>query len=195
MLFHVVTSYTDSLLSHIHVNIVGLIDIPCTLVATCVIWGRLECTSVRLIHPTYKIWSPIGLFPIHLKWPQVGQFMVFKANPGVKSIKKKLRVAYYLRSLIMDGRGVCSYIPSLLYDHPLNSQVHNTSWAKQGHVYTKVIRPWLWNDHVFGWDHTEVHGLQSKVYWKSPIFNVNTQIPIPHSIGPTFKSCPQKIHL
>ena len=85
--------------------------------------------------------------------------------------------------------------PLSLMIHPLNSQVLDASWAKQGHVYTKVIRPWLWNDHgipFFEWDHREVHGLQSKVRWKSPILSVNPQIPIAHSVSPTFKSCPKK---
>lgn len=44
-----VTHYTKSLLSHIHVNIANLHNITCTLVATCMILERLECTS-KLIH-------------------------------------------------------------------------------------------------------------------------------------------------
>ena len=44
VLFHNVTCYTNSLLSHIHVNIANLLNIVCTLVAIAVILGRLECT-------------------------------------------------------------------------------------------------------------------------------------------------------
>ena len=42
MLFHYVTCYSNSLLSCIHVNIANLLNITCTLVATCTILGRLE---------------------------------------------------------------------------------------------------------------------------------------------------------
>lgn len=85
--------------------------------------------------------------------------------------------------------------PLSLTIHLLTSQVLDTSWAKQRHVYTKVIKPWLWNDHgtpFLGWDHREVRGLQPKVYWKSPILSVNPQILIAHSLSPSFKSRPRK---
>ena len=41
--FKYVTRYINSLLSHIHVNTTDLLNITCTLVATCMIIGRLEC--------------------------------------------------------------------------------------------------------------------------------------------------------
>ena len=44
VLFHIVICYIDFLLSCMHVNIAELPNITCTLVATCVILGRLECT-------------------------------------------------------------------------------------------------------------------------------------------------------
>ena len=44
VLFHNVKCYIDSLLARIHVNIDDLLTITCTLVATSVILGRLECT-------------------------------------------------------------------------------------------------------------------------------------------------------
>ena len=44
VLFHNVTC-ADSLLSCIHVNTTYLLDITCTLVATCVILGKLEFTN------------------------------------------------------------------------------------------------------------------------------------------------------
>ena len=45
VLFHVVTCYTDSLLSHIRVNIVDLLNITCILVDTCIILGRFRVDS------------------------------------------------------------------------------------------------------------------------------------------------------
>ena len=42
--FHNVTCYTNSLLSHIHVNNTKFIDIKCTLVAICMISQRLRCS-------------------------------------------------------------------------------------------------------------------------------------------------------
>ena len=38
---------TNSLLSHIHVNITDLLNIMCSLVATSMILGRLECIMTR----------------------------------------------------------------------------------------------------------------------------------------------------
>jgi hypothetical protein len=49
VLFQNITCYTNSLLSHIHVNTANLLNTTCTLVATNVILGRLECSlSSRL---------------------------------------------------------------------------------------------------------------------------------------------------
>jgi hypothetical protein len=45
VLFHNVTCYTNSIVSHIHVNTTKLYNITCTLVATCVILRSLECTQ------------------------------------------------------------------------------------------------------------------------------------------------------
>jgi hypothetical protein len=47
VLNHSVTCYTNSIVSHIHVNTTKLRNITCTLVATCVILRSLECTSKR----------------------------------------------------------------------------------------------------------------------------------------------------
>ena len=43
VLFHNVTCYTNSLLSHIHVNTVELLDVTCILIAISMIWWSLEC--------------------------------------------------------------------------------------------------------------------------------------------------------
>jgi hypothetical protein len=43
VLFHISIRYTNSLISCIHVNTVDLLNIMCTLVAMCMILGRLEC--------------------------------------------------------------------------------------------------------------------------------------------------------
>ena len=45
MLFHNVTCYTNSIVSHIHINNTKLCNITCTLVATCVILRSLECIT------------------------------------------------------------------------------------------------------------------------------------------------------
>jgi hypothetical protein len=45
VLFHNVTCYTNSIVSHIHVNTTKLCNITRTLVATCVILRSLECTQ------------------------------------------------------------------------------------------------------------------------------------------------------
>ena len=58
VLFHNVTCCANSLLSCIHVNTTYLLNIMCTLVATCVILGRLECTNYHKGHSPYKLrWS------------------------------------------------------------------------------------------------------------------------------------------
>ena len=44
VLFHNVTCYTNSIVSHIHVNAIELRNITCTLVAIGVILQSLECT-------------------------------------------------------------------------------------------------------------------------------------------------------
>ena len=49
VLFHNVACYTNSILSHIHVNTAKLHNIMCTLVATCVILRSLECNVKFLI--------------------------------------------------------------------------------------------------------------------------------------------------
>ena len=43
VLFHNVTCYTNPLLSCFQVNTTNLLNTTCTLVATCMILGRLEC--------------------------------------------------------------------------------------------------------------------------------------------------------
>lgn len=44
VLFHDVTCSTDSLLSCAYVNTTNLLNVTCTLVSTCVILGRFECS-------------------------------------------------------------------------------------------------------------------------------------------------------
>ena len=46
VLFHSVTCYTNSIVSHIHVNTTKLRNFTCTLVATGVILWSLECTAI-----------------------------------------------------------------------------------------------------------------------------------------------------
>jgi hypothetical protein len=48
VLFYNVTYYTNPLFSYIHVNTTYLLNITCTLVATCVIIRRLECNAYNL---------------------------------------------------------------------------------------------------------------------------------------------------
>ena len=48
MLFYNVTHCTCSLFSHVHVNTTHLLNTMCTLVATCMILERLECTRLVL---------------------------------------------------------------------------------------------------------------------------------------------------
>ena len=45
VLIHNVTCYANWLLSHIHVNLRYLLNITCTLIATCMILGRSECKT------------------------------------------------------------------------------------------------------------------------------------------------------
>ena len=58
VLFHSVTFYTKSIVSHIHVNTTKIRNITCTLVATSVILRSLECMchhkiSVSFLKPTW----------------------------------------------------------------------------------------------------------------------------------------------
>ena len=46
VLFHNVTCYTNSLLSHIHTNTIEHPNITCTLFATSMILRSLECTNI-----------------------------------------------------------------------------------------------------------------------------------------------------
>ena len=48
VLFHNVTCYTHSIVSHTHVNTTKLRNIMCTLVATCLILQSLECSWKHL---------------------------------------------------------------------------------------------------------------------------------------------------
>ena len=62
--FHIVTCYTNPLLSHIHVNTTILRNITCTSVVTCTILGRLECISWPpyqgcFLHPHNPIWQSV----------------------------------------------------------------------------------------------------------------------------------------
>ena len=56
VLFHNFTSYTNYLLLRIHTNIAGLLIIMCTLVATCVMLGTLECIRSGSILETTIVW-------------------------------------------------------------------------------------------------------------------------------------------
>ena len=67
MLVHNVTCYGNSLLSCTHVNPTYLLNIKCTLVATCVILGRLECTNYHKGHLHYKLRSLPLLCPKTLR--------------------------------------------------------------------------------------------------------------------------------
>ena len=49
VLFHNVTCYTNSIVSHIRINAKKLRNITCTLVATCVILSSLECTKLCMV--------------------------------------------------------------------------------------------------------------------------------------------------
>ena len=50
-----VTCYTNSLLLHIHGNTIDLLNIMCTLVATCMILGRLECILLSKVILLYNV--------------------------------------------------------------------------------------------------------------------------------------------
>ena len=56
MLFHNVTCYSNSLLFCIHVNTPDLLNMTCTLVATGVILGRLECTYLNVAMILHLCW-------------------------------------------------------------------------------------------------------------------------------------------
>ena len=51
VLFHNMSCYTNSLLPCIHVNTTYLLNVTCTLVATCMILWRLECHMLNNIFP------------------------------------------------------------------------------------------------------------------------------------------------
>jgi hypothetical protein len=54
VLFHIVTCYTNSTVSCIHVNTTKLHTIMCILVTTCVILRSLECSINQLVHASLK---------------------------------------------------------------------------------------------------------------------------------------------
>ena len=64
VLFHSVTCYTNSIVSHIYGNTTKLCNIMCTLVATCVILWSLECKWPLLwwIHCVDDIFAYLRLF-------------------------------------------------------------------------------------------------------------------------------------
>jgi hypothetical protein len=87
VLFHNVTSYTNSIVSHIHVNTIKLCNITCTLVATGVILQSLECIlPMRKPSNKFKVSRNMGAvyltsFPMELghssscngvEWPLSG---------------------------------------------------------------------------------------------------------------------------
>jgi hypothetical protein len=63
VVFHNVTCYANSLLSCIHVTTTYLLNITCTLVATCVKLGRLKCTNYHKGHSHYNLRSFCLLCP------------------------------------------------------------------------------------------------------------------------------------
>ena len=63
VLFHSVTCYTNSLVSHIHVNNIKLCNITSTLVATSVTLWSLECTTMYW-YSGLRLKALARLFPI-----------------------------------------------------------------------------------------------------------------------------------
>jgi hypothetical protein len=59
VLFRNVTRYTNSLLSCIHMNIVDLLNITCTLITTCMILGRLGCIWCLAIQSCFVLFLPL----------------------------------------------------------------------------------------------------------------------------------------
>ena len=60
VLFHIVTYDANCLVSHIHINTTNLLNIMCTLIAMCMILGRLECVTCmddKYCFPFECIWT------------------------------------------------------------------------------------------------------------------------------------------
>jgi hypothetical protein len=90
VLFHNVTRYTNSIVSHIHVNTTELRNITCTLVATSVILRSLECTCWHLLDCSSLIWGTLrsidssetmGKFPASIELPPVLFLMLNLQRP------------------------------------------------------------------------------------------------------------------
>ena len=96
-----------------------------------------ECSS----HPSnIKTWPPLGVLPIHLKWPQVHQFGVFKASSSVELTKNNnIHDAYYFTAFMLDEWEIHLYTISLL------------------HLWIKIDEPYL---HVADYITTELFLIQ-----------------------------------
>ena len=96
--FHNVTCYTNSIVSHIHVNTTKLRNITCTLVATSVIIQSLECKSLAILPFKYR--HSIK------KHDHMGPILVQQCL-WVLSVKNRLLslVAIYAHSCVVDEGG------------------------------------------------------------------------------------------
>ena len=99
-----VTCYTNSLLSCIHVNTTYLLNVTCTLVATCMILRRIKCSARWVPNPT---WGHVHLphpFQSSYEYPRVKIFILIKQSyrfppPNGLTTNTRMVIISWARSL------------------------------------------------------------------------------------------------
>ena len=125
MLFHNVTCYIEYLLSHNHVNIANLLNITCTLVAICMILGRLECIFTSLV---------LILLSVSNCWIKSTAWKVFLVKQNIIMVSEDLHLSH----LGLVG------VPSLksLEVKPCNlNHWEHESWDSPLHMGSQVLNP------------------------------------------------------
>ena len=81
----------------------------------------------------------MDLLPIHLKWPQVNYFGIFKGNSVVESTKiSTLRTAHYFKDFTLDEWEV-----HFVYDNSLSPslrETYNYQTQREGDIYAPIFQ-------------------------------------------------------
>ena len=102
-----------------------------------------NCTSYPF---NINTWPPIGMLPIHFKWPPVHWFEVFKVNSKVTSIlKSNLRAAYYFKGIYVGWmRG------TLMYNNPHSPLCRALGFCILSHISIRYCLVRWKNYYFFG---------------------------------------------
>ena len=124
-----ITHYTKSLIPRIHVNTANFLTIMCTLVATCLILGTLECTRhSKNIHSNVIIWN--GCF--HIQSLRAG-------HSAQGNFQKSYALQYQVKRNIKDT--VIVYLPSRIESNHCTVASECKFSSRQPHKITLNPKP------------------------------------------------------